>query len=166
MHFSNLEFNNGGRRFRAGVNANGNSYIQTIFPSGTIQQLEIKSDGAVESVFFDGNTWSLNWSSKSTESVQLSTPLTALYDTKFEGSCWTYRSGNIMAVQFDVTFSNMGTHIEKFKIANIPLTAKCVMASGYFGEKTLSANIRDGGIFKLWSDYGIGRYVGFFLCFV
>lgn len=74
--FSNLEFNNGGRKFRAGVNSNGNSYMQTIFQDGTIQQFEIRSDGSIESVFFNGNTWGLNWSSRNSNNAIL-----------FDGDC-------------------------------------------------------------------------------
>lgn len=164
--FSNFVFDAEGKKFQAGVSELGFSYVKTIFPDGTLQQLQLQSNGTVESVFFDGSTWGLNWSSESAKSVQLSTPLTALYDTKFEGSCWAYRSGNIMAIQFDVTFSDMGTHTEKFKIANIPSTAKYVAVSGYFGDKALSANVQNDGVFNLWSNYGIGRYVGFLICFV
>lgn len=166
VSFSNFVFDAEGKKFQAGVSELGFSYIKTVFPDGKMQQLQIQNNGIVESVYFDGSTWGLNWSSESAKSVQLSTPLTALYDTTLDGSCWAYRSGNIMAIQFDVTFLNMGTHVEKFKIANIPSMAKCVAVSGYFGDKALSANIQDDGIFKLWSDYGVGRYVGFFLCFV
>lgn len=43
--------------------------MRTVFPDGTIRQLQIQNDGTVESVFFDGNTWGLNWSSKNSDNL-------------------------------------------------------------------------------------------------
>lgn len=93
-------------------------------------------------------------------------PLIAINGAVITGACWGYRFGGIAAVHFDITFSKMGTGIEKFQIPNAPDSRYYLMASGTFGEKSVSASINSNKTFELYSDYGPGRYLGYVICFI
>ncbi len=70
-------------------------------------------------------------------------PLIALNGAVITGSCWGYSFGGIASVHFDITFSEMGTGIEKFRIPNAPDSRYYLMASGTFGEKSISEGVRN-----------------------
>ena len=93
-------------------------------------------------------------------------PLLALNGAVITGSCWGYSFGGIASVHFDITFSEMGTGIEKFRIPNAPDSRYYLMASGTFGEKSVSASINSDKVFELYSDYGPWRYLGYVICFI
>lgn len=64
---SNFTFEHSGNIFRAGVDDPGIAYIQDTFPGGSLQRLQIHSDGTIESVYYNGSTWGLNWSSRNSD---------------------------------------------------------------------------------------------------
>lgn len=116
-----------------------------------------------------GSGWS-DWEQATVASdltqKQVSMSITPLNDAELTGTAWGYRSGNILAGSFDITFAVMGTETVKLRFGNIPEDAWCTPVSGTFGQKPITANVRNGGELSLYSDYGIGRYLGFFICFL
>lgn len=67
MQNSNFTFEHSGNIFRAGVDNPGIAYIQDTFPGGSLQRLQIHSDGTIESVYYNGSTWGSNWSSRNSD---------------------------------------------------------------------------------------------------
>jgi hypothetical protein len=93
----------------------------------------------------------------------ISMSLIPLYDTVVTGNCWGFHLAGITIINFDVTFTEMGTNTKKFKISNVPNSIYSTLASGFYGEKAVAASIDSDGEFSLFSNYGPGRYMGYVL---
>lgn len=109
--------------------------------------------------------WEYNYDATTT---QLSTSISARNGAETSAvSSSAFRSGNFLIINFDVTFANMGTASEavKFHINGIPNGLKNILVSGWCSvngkTSVLSAGITNTGDWKLYTNYGPGRYAGY-----
>lgn len=99
---------------------------------------------------------------------QLSTFISARNGAKTSAaSSSAFRSGNVIIINFDVTFTDMGTASEavKFRIGGIVTGLRNVRVSGWcsVGEdvKVMMAGLTANGEWTLYKNYGPGRYAGY-----
>ncbi len=100
--------------------------------------------------------------------TQLSTSIAARNGAKINtSSSSAFRSGNFLIVNFDVTFTDMGTASEavKFHIGGIPTGLKSVRVSGWCSvngtTEVLMAGMSNAGDWTLYKNHGAGRYAGY-----
>lgn len=112
-------------------------------------------------------SWEYSYDATTT---QLSTSIAARNGAKINTSASSssaFRSGNFLIVNFDVTFTDMGTASEavKFRIGGIPTGLKSVRVSGWCSvnstTEVLMAGMSNAGDWTLYKNYGAGRYAGY-----